>query len=96
MTTHCGRTIYQVPVFLAGRGCISYPGVWNHPLKIASPPLCGFISDGEPIDVAVDEPPTDTEEEEFRTPAAPKLAFNYRLRSRTVKPSARSRTRRNT
>ena len=60
------------------------------------PPPPRFYSDSEPIDVAVDEPPTDTEEEEFRTPAAPKLAFNYRLRSRTVKPSARSRTRRNT
>ena len=36
------------------------------------------------------------EEEEFRTPAAPESAGNYRLRSRTVKPSACSRTRRNT
>ena len=34
------------------------------------PPLRGFNSEGEPIGVEPDEPPTDTEEE-FGTPAAP-------------------------
>ena len=32
------------------------------------PPLGGFNSEGEPLGVEPDKPPTDTEEEEFRTP----------------------------
>ena len=60
------------------------------------PPLRGFNSEGEPIGVKPDKPPTDTEDEEFRTPAASESAGNYQLRSRTVRLSTRSRTRRNT
>ena len=60
------------------------------------PPLRGFNSEHEPIGVEPDEPPTDTEEEEFRTPAASKSVGNYRLRSRAVSLSTRSRARRNT
>ena len=59
------------------------------------PPLRGFNSEGEPIGVEPDEPPTDTEEE-FRTPAASESVGNYRLRSRAVSLSTRSRARRNT
>ena len=50
------------------------------------PPLRGFNSEGKPIGVEPDEPPTDTEDEEFRTPAASQSAGNYQLRSRTVRP----------
>ena len=56
--------------------------------KESLPPLRGFDSEGEPIDVADDE--------EFKTPAAPEQASGYRLRSRNVKPSDRPRGRRNT
>ena len=55
-----------------------------------------FNSEGEPIGVESDEPPTDIEDEEFRTPTASESAGNYRLRSRTVSLSTRSRARRNT
>ena len=40
------------------------------------PPLRGFNSEGEPIGVEPEEPPTDTEDEEFRTPAASESAGN--------------------
>ena len=60
------------------------------------PPLRGFNSEGEPIGVEPDEPPTDTEDKEFRTPAASESAGNYRLRLRAVSLSTRSRVRRNT
>ena len=60
------------------------------------PPLRGFDSEGEPVSVTVDEPLTDPEEEEFRTPAASELAGEYRLRSRTIKPSTRAHARPNT
>ena len=56
----------------------------------------GFNSKGEPIGVEPEKPPTDTEDEEFRTPAASEPAGNYRLRSRTVSLSTRSCARRNT
>ena len=55
------------------------------------PPLRGFDSEGEPIDVVVDTPPSETNDEEFRTPAAPEQAGGYRLRSRNVKLSDRRR-----
>ena len=54
------------------------------------PPLRGFNSEGEPIVVEPDEPPTDTEEEEFRTLAAYESIGNYWLRSRAVSLSTRS------
>ena len=60
------------------------------------PPLRSFNSEGELIGVEPEEPPTDTEDEEFRTPAASESAGNYRLRSRTVSLSTRSRARRYT
>ena len=60
------------------------------------PPLRGFDSEGKPVSVTVDEPLTDPEEEEFRTPAASDLAGEYRLRSRTIKPSTRAHARPNT
>ena len=60
------------------------------------PPLGGFNSEGEPIGVEPEEPPTDTEDEEFRTPAASESAGNYWLRSRTVSLSTRLRARRHT
>ena len=60
------------------------------------PPLRGFDSEGESVSVTVDELLTDPKEEEFRTPAASELAGEYRLKSRTVKPSTRARARRNT
>jgi len=56
------------------------------------PPLHGFYSDGDPAN----GPSLDTEEEEYATPAAPELVHDYRLRSRTVRPSTRARARRNT
>ena len=56
------------------------------------PPLRGFNSEGEPIGVEPDEPPTDTEEEEFRTPAASESVGKYRLRSRAVSLSTCSRS----
>ena len=59
------------------------------------PPMRGFNSKGEPIGFEPNEPPTDTEEE-FGTPAAPEPIGNYRLRSRAVSLSTRSRARRNT
>ena len=60
------------------------------------PPLRGFNSEGEPIGVEPNELPTDTEDEEFRTPAASEPAGNYRLRLRSVSLSTRSRARRYT
>ena len=60
------------------------------------PPLRGFDSEGKPIDVVVDAPPSETNDEEFRTPAAPEQASGYRLRSRNVKPSDRPRGRHHT
>ena len=58
------------------------------------PPLRGFNSEGEPIGVEPEKPPTDKEDKEFRTPAASEPAGNYRLRLRTVSLSTRSRARR--
>ena len=60
------------------------------------PPLRSLYSEGKPIGVEPEELPTDTEDEEFRTPATSESAGNYRLRSRTVSLSTRSRPRRNT
>ena len=60
------------------------------------PPLHGFNSDGEPIDVVIDAPPAESDNEDRRNPAASELASDYRLRSRTVRPSDRPRGRRNT
>ena len=60
------------------------------------PPLRGFNSEGELIGVEPDEPPTDTEDEEFATPLASESVGNYRLRLRAVSLSTRSRARRNT
>ena len=60
------------------------------------PPLRGFDSKGEPIGIVVDAPPSETDDEEFRTPAASEQAGGYRLRSRNVKPSDRPRARRHT
>ena len=60
------------------------------------PPWRCFDSEGEPIDVVVDAPPSETDNEEFRTPAAPEQAGGYRLRSRNVKLSDRPRGRRHT
>ena len=60
------------------------------------PPLRGFDSEGGPIDVVVDAPLSETDNEEFRTPAAPEQAGGYRLSSRNVKPSDRPRGRRHT
>ena len=60
------------------------------------PPLRGFDSKGEPIGIVADAPPSETDDEEFRTPAASEQAGGYRLRSRNVKPSDRPRGRRHT
>ena len=60
------------------------------------PPLRGFDSEGGPIDVVVDAPLSETDNKEFRTPAAPEQAGGYRLRSRNVKPSHRPRGRHHT
>jgi hypothetical protein len=58
-------------------------------------PLHGFDTDGEPAYSAPADLNTDTEDDEFATPAAAELG-DYRLRSRTVRPSTRARVRRNT
>ena len=65
------------------------------PVSTNSPPLYGYASDGEPVHAVPGGVETETEEEEFATPAAPELG-GYGLRNRTVRPSTRARARRNT
>ena len=50
------------------------------------PPLRGFNSAGEPVDVASDEPAANTGDVELIAPAVSDSVDNYRLRSRTVRP----------
>ena len=60
------------------------------------PPLRGFNSAGEPVDVASDEPAANTGDVELIAPAVSDSVDNYRLRSRTVRPPPSLRSRRNT
>ena len=79
-----------------GRGCISFLVYGMVRVEHSPPPLHGFNSAGEPIDVATDGTPVNTEGEESGAPAVSDPADEYRLRSRTIRPSASLRSRRNT